>query len=250
VLHSSRHELTRFVIMDTIAALAFGIAPLIYYDTTIHPKDHKPDQFQLLELVYACPVIALMVLARVNESRASCLMGQGTTTSEGVERYESAVRNWKPGVDYSDQPSQLVARLAVQESWRQAALIYLYMGMCGASSTDSQVEPLVRQVAQLAGTVEAGSPFETHLFIPCLIAGVAARKEKHRAILRKKIQVSQKANACLLRGADFSFVLDHLWHGAAAGGNPVTWEDYVNSRTLTLPVSMDTRYVRARTFLI
>ncbi|CAE6476336.1 unnamed protein product [Rhizoctonia solani] len=236
-LHLSRHELARFVIMDTIAALAFGIAPLVHYDTTI--QDHNPDRFHFVEQVYACPVIVLMALARVNQSRASRLMGQDTITPEDVEAYESAVRNWKPGVDYTDSPSQLVARLAVQESWRQAALIYLYMGMRESSSTDSRVEPLVRQVAQLASTVEAGSPFDTHLFIPCLIAGVAARKEKHRAIFRKKIQVSQKTDASLLRGADFSLVLDHLWHGAAAGGNPVTWDDYASSRALTLPVSMD-----------
>ncbi|KDN47245.1 hypothetical protein RSAG8_03724, partial [Rhizoctonia solani AG-8 WAC10335] len=166
-------------------------------------------------------------------------MDPKTTTPEGVEEYEAAVRNWKPRVDYADQPSHLITRLAVQEAWRQAALIYLYMGMLEADSADDRVEPLARQVAQLAGTVEAGTPFETHLFIPCLIAGVAARKEKHRTILRKRIQASQKAEACLLRGADFSFVLDHLWHGAAAGGNPVTWDDYVNSRCLTMPVPAD-----------
>ncbi|QRW24999.1 Fungal specific transcription factor domain [Rhizoctonia solani] len=62
------------------------------------------------------------------------------------------------------------------------------------------------------------------------------RKERHRAILRKKIQASQKTDACLLRGADFSFVLDHLWHGAGSGGSPVTWGDYVNSRCLVLPI--------------
>ncbi|CAE7093827.1 unnamed protein product [Rhizoctonia solani] len=166
-------------------------------------------------------------------------MEHSATAEGGVEEYEAIVQNWKPCVDYADQPSQFVTRLAVQEAWRQAALIYLYMGMCEANSADDRIESLVGQVAQLASTVEAGSLFETHLFIPCLIAGVAARKEKHRTIFRKKIQASQKAEACLLRGADFAFVLDHLWHGAAAEGNPVTWDDYVRSRCLTLPVPAD-----------
>ncbi|KAJ1305728.1 hypothetical protein OPQ81_010461 [Rhizoctonia solani] len=190
------------------------------------------------ESVYACPVVVLITLARVNASRVSQLMDRNTT-SKCIEEYEAVIQNWKPRVDYEDQPSHLIVRLAVQEAWRQAALIYLYMAMCEANSADSRVESLVRQVAQLASTVEVGSPFETHLFIPCLIAGVAARKEKHRSILRKKIQVSQKAEACLLRGADFSSVLDHLWHGVAAGGNPVTWDDYVNSRCLTMPVATE-----------
>ncbi|CUA77810.1 hypothetical protein RSOLAG22IIIB_12847 [Rhizoctonia solani] len=192
-----------------------------------------------MEPVYACPIIVLITLARVNASRVSRLMDQDEATPAGIQEYEAAVQNWKPHVDYADQPSQLITRLAVQEAWRQAALIYLYMGACAASSADDRVEALVRQVAQLAGTVEAGTHFETHLFVPCLIAGVAARKEKHRTILRKKIQVSQKAEACLLRGADFSSALDHLWHGAAAEGSPVTWDDYVNSRCFTIPVPAD-----------
>ncbi|CAE6502647.1 unnamed protein product [Rhizoctonia solani] len=235
-LSAPRHELGKFAVMDTVAALAFGIAPLIHYDTTIRAEDHTPGQFQFLEPVYACPIVVLMALARVNASRASHLMDGDTVSPEGIEEYETAVRNWKPRVNYDDQPSQLITRLAVQEAWRQSALIYLYMGMCEADSSDSRVEALVRQIAQLASTVEPGGPFVTHLFVPCLIAGVAARKEKHRSILRKKIQVSQKADACLLRGADFSFVLDHLWHGAAAGGNAVTWDDYVNSRCLTISI--------------
>ncbi|KAH7337983.1 hypothetical protein B0J17DRAFT_660307 [Rhizoctonia solani] len=238
-LHSQRHELAKFPVMDTIAALAFGISPLIHYDATIQPQDFKPHKFHFLEPVYACPVVVLMTFARVNAFRVSQLMIQDGTTAGGAEEYESAVRSWKPNLNYADPGPQLVVRLAVQESWRQAALIYLYMGMCGANSADSRVEPLVRQVAQLASTVEAGSPLETHLFIPCLIAGVAARKEKHRAILRKKIQVSQGTDACLLRGADFLVVLDHLWHGAASGGSPVIWHDYVLSRSLILPVPLD-----------
>ncbi|CAE6478573.1 unnamed protein product [Rhizoctonia solani] len=110
------------------------------------------------------------------------------------------------------------------------------MGTCEANSADERIRRLVSQAAQLASTIEAGSPFDAHLSVPCLIAGVAARKEKHRAIFRSKILASQNIDARLLRGADFVLVLDHLWHGAAAGGNPVTWEDYVDSRFVTMPV--------------
>ncbi|KAL5631880.1 hypothetical protein ACGC1H_000047 [Rhizoctonia solani] len=125
-LHA-RHELSKFALMDTVSALAFGIAPLIHYDTTICVEDHQPGQFQFLEPVYACPIVVLITLARVNASRVSQLMDRDDITPKGIEEYEVAVRNWKPRVDYGDQPSQLITRLAVQEAWRQAALIYLYM---------------------------------------------------------------------------------------------------------------------------
>ncbi|CAE6488033.1 unnamed protein product [Rhizoctonia solani] len=201
-LHTEGHELARFVVLDVITSLAFGIPSLIRYGNAIHPTDYKPRRFEFLEPVYACPVVVFMTLARVNEYRVSRLLDQDSELSQNVGEYETAVRNWKPRVDYGDPPSELIARLAVQESWRQATLIYLYMGMCGVDSSDSRVERLVRQVAELASTIEAGSALEAHLFIPCLIAGVAARKEKHRMVLRKKIQVSQGTDACLLREYD------------------------------------------------
>ncbi|KAF8692088.1 hypothetical protein RHS03_08661, partial [Rhizoctonia solani] len=241
-LHGPRHELGKFTLMDTVSALSFGVAPLIHYETTLSPKDHRPRKDLFLEPAFACPIVVLIALARVNAHRASRLMNQDATSAHGLEECEAAVRKWKAPVDYNDQPSKIVTRLAAQEAWRQAALIYLYMGIREARSCDGRVEPLVQQVAQLASAIETGSPLETHLFIPCLIpyctpqAGVAARKERHRAIVRKKIQASQKTDACLLRGADFSFVLDDLWHGAGSGGSPVTWDDYVNSRCLTLPI--------------
>ncbi|QRW25001.1 Fungal Zn(2)-Cys(6) binuclear cluster domain [Rhizoctonia solani] len=79
---------------------------------------------------------------------------------------------------------------------------------------------------------------EAHLFVPALIAGAAARKEKHRTVLRKKILASEHRCADT-RGADFVFVLDHLWHGAAVGGSPVTWEDYVTSRYAVMPLDVE-----------
>lgn len=239
-LYSQTHPIIKFVFADTIASLAFGVIPLIHYDTTVHTTDHLLGWQPFLEWVYGCPIIMIILLAKVNSSRISRLVNRDAVAPNeaDIQDIENHLREWKATIDYVDQPTNLIARLAVQECWRQSVLIYMYMGMCGANSADKRVEPLVKQVVQLASTVETGSPLEIHLFIPCLIAGAAARKERHRAIIRKKIQASQKADACLLRGADFVFVLDHLWHNAASGGASTTWEDYVNSRCATLPLEI------------
>ncbi|KAG8693951.1 hypothetical protein FRC11_002535 [Ceratobasidium sp. 423] len=183
-------------------------------------------------------MVILILLASINSARIARLMDQSRPSSEAVRDVEAQLWNWNPVMDYANEPPELITRLAIWECWRQSTLIYLYMGMCGVDSADERIRPLVSQIAQLARTVEAGTPLEAHLFVPCLIAGVAARKEKHRAILRRKMLASQKIEARLLRGADFVFVLDHLWHGAAAGGNAVTWEDYVNSRHVAMPIDI------------
>ena len=41
--------------------------------------------------------------------------------------------------------------------------------MCGVDSTDERVQRLVSQISQLASTIEAGNPLESHLTVPCLI---------------------------------------------------------------------------------
>ncbi|KAF8594952.1 hypothetical protein BDV93DRAFT_528998 [Ceratobasidium sp. AG-I] len=232
-----------FVLMDTVTALAFGVSALLVYETT--PQVTEMIQgTRVLEWVYGCPPDIILLMARINAWRASKWIesslletGESTKPDDGKWRtIETLLRCWRPTIEEVDGSSNLVTRLAIQESWRQGVLIYLYMGMCGASSEDARVHACVKQVVQLARTVEQGSLMEPHLFIPCLLAAAAARHESHRALLRAKLRASRNEHIWILRGIDFIPVLDHLWHGAGAGGAPVKWDDYVLARVTILPI--------------
>jgi hypothetical protein len=116
----------------------------------------------------------------------------------------------------------------------------------------------VRQIFQVIGTVkkqessEANVPFFIQflmvsgfiqLFFKLMVkswtqAGICARSEKHRALARDELANVSETKFWLLRSVDFVPVLDHLWHGAAAGGRPVKWSDYIFSREAMLPVIM------------
>ncbi|CUA71982.1 Adhesion and hyphal regulator 1 [Rhizoctonia solani] len=232
-----RFQFSHFAFLDTVTALVFGTIPLIHYDTNFCPILQPPKSFYI-EWAHGCSSIVIVLLARVNSWRAARLADpmHPTPTLEEQQQFQDCLREWNPTIEYGDEPAFVMGRLAVQETWRHAVLIYMYMGMCGADTADPRVEASVRQVAQLSATIETDHPLETHMTIPCIIAAAAARKEKHRAILRKKVVVSRGDRVCLIRGADFALVLDHLWHGAAAGGYPTTWQDYVDSRFAVLPV--------------
>ncbi|KAG8744306.1 hypothetical protein FRC10_010378 [Ceratobasidium sp. 414] len=239
-LHVPMHEMRKFVFWDTMAAVAFGSTPLLHYETILHPAPLPLEAgSMILEWVYGCPAKLVVLFAKINRWRVSRWMEPPILGAERVDEWrevEEGARAWTAGMDRTDESAGAIARLAVQESMRQAVFIYLYMGMCGADSSDPRVELAVRQVVQLAGTIEPGSPLEIHLLMPCLIAGAAARKEQQRSVLRRKLEISRNENVWCLRGADFVPVLDHLWHGAGAGGCPVMWEDYVNSRCVVLPL--------------
>ncbi|CAE6448624.1 unnamed protein product [Rhizoctonia solani] len=232
----SRYEIIKFVVNDTIIAIILGIPPQLHYDTT--PASNHGEPNRVLELVYGIPSEILFILAKVNAWRASRLMGEGLQNYNDQRDIERTLSSWTLVVEHTDEPIKDIARSAVQEAWRQAAMIYFYMGMRGVNSADPQVQKAVRQVVQLGNVIEPGSPLERHLLIPCVIVGIAARQEKHRATLRNKVISKSFLHeiTTVLRISEFVVVLDHLWHGAGKGGNPVMWDDYVHSRCATIPI--------------
>jgi hypothetical protein len=118
-------EISRFVWVDTIVALVFGTTPLLHYDTTTQEKT-KLDSCQL-EWVYGCPEEFIIFLGRVNAWRPLVHVQGGLAVSNPWREIEAEVKVWDPVIEKSTESWDLVARLAVQECWRHALLIYLYM---------------------------------------------------------------------------------------------------------------------------
>ncbi|KAJ1305336.1 hypothetical protein OPQ81_000352 [Rhizoctonia solani] len=132
----------------------------------------------------------------------------------------------------------VVAWLAVQESWRLTLLAYLYMAVCELPSDDPRIQRCVTQILKLVDTVkaDASTGVKVPFFVQYLMAGICARSEKHRALVRDKLLDKHESKFWKIRGADFVPVLDHLWRKVGPDGRPVTWRDYVRSREAMLPV--------------
>ncbi|KAF8594321.1 hypothetical protein BDV93DRAFT_529375 [Ceratobasidium sp. AG-I] len=232
-LRDGEFPLRQFVFYDTMSALAFSVPPLINYDTT--PGTIEIDRRFALEWVYGCPSHIVVLIAKINAWRTLGSTGYAGA-SEEWEDIEMMLQDWKPNVDPVGEAPNFIGRLAVHECWRHATQIYLYMGMCNVNSADPRVQLSVRQIVQLASTIEAENQLKQHVFMPCLVAGAAARQEKHRAILRSNVILSKDERVWILRGDGFAPVLDHLWHGAGSDGRPTTWDDYTDSRRTALPI--------------
>ncbi|KAL5639739.1 hypothetical protein ACGC1H_006355 [Rhizoctonia solani] len=225
-----QYELKRFVMFDTIATLVLGVPPLVEYgyDGECDPASHG------LECIHGVPVVLVETIAQVNSWRA----GSRVAPLDDWKTLEKRVMIWQaqlPVGEGGEAAIGNIARLAIQESWRQVALIYIYMGMCGASSHDARVQASIRQIIQL-GEVVANLPIGAHMFVHCVIAGLGARYEKHRLIVRKNLFSFEGKRVWLFRGPQFGQILEHLWHGVGAGGAPVTWDDYVQSRCIIAPL--------------
>jgi hypothetical protein len=128
-LHGPMHEIRKFVFWDTMTSLAFGTAPLLHYDTAIYPLPPNLTRSMILEWVYGCPPEIVVLLAKVNGWRVSQWMEQPFLNPglDEWEEIEERVKQWSPVIDRKDDAALVVGRLAVQETWRHAVLIYLYM---------------------------------------------------------------------------------------------------------------------------
>lgn len=123
-LDSPRYEIRRFVFYDIMIAFALGTPPLIQYDTSDFPV--IPAVVGPLEWVHGIPIELTVNVVQVNAWRAS---NPGIPNVNDWTDLELRALAWIPRAMElaGDDSYEVVTRLSVQETWRQAILIYVYM---------------------------------------------------------------------------------------------------------------------------
>ncbi|KAG9119140.1 hypothetical protein FRC07_005998, partial [Ceratobasidium sp. 392] len=130
--------------------MTYGVPQAIEYDTStpslksyVHPT----------EWVHGCPLELKIMLADINKYVVWSQAG----VIPDWRNLEQRLLSWQssPQDTIPDEESwKMIARLAIQESWRHTLLIYLYMSVCGLASDDTRVSSSVRQVFQILDTVK------------------------------------------------------------------------------------------------
>ncbi|CAE6482548.1 hypothetical protein ACGC1H_000016 [Rhizoctonia solani] len=232
VMLHNKYEIFQFIWIDNISAMVLGTPTFLPYDTMARGPHRSPLQMQM-EWIWGCPEEFIIQCARINTIRNS-----GEQYNNNLWKdIETEIIEWKPTAEKSNDSRDAVARLAVQESWRHAMLMYLYMAVCGVNSADPRVHASVKQITKLVCMVKHTDSFDRHLFVPCLVVGACARQESQRAMVKAKLSSLRAVKMWVLRNVDFILVLEHLWHGKAKNGTAATWDDYVRSRRAILPVA-------------
>ncbi|CAE6460514.1 hypothetical protein ACGC1H_005976 [Rhizoctonia solani] len=231
ILASEVHELAFFALMDCTCAMAFGLPQQVEYDTTIYSlPTHCPSH----QWAHSIPANFLLLLADINACRDKSLHAREW------REIERSLQTWhfRSNEHTFTESWMTIAWYAVQESWRLALLAYLYMAVCDTPSNDPRVQSCIKQILQVVGIVRERGPSSAHVsfFVQYLIVGICARSEAHRKVVRDKISTHNVTRFWIMRALDFVPALDHLWHGAAAGGRPIKWSDYMRSREEVLPI--------------
>ncbi|CAE6423711.1 unnamed protein product [Rhizoctonia solani] len=91
---------------------------------------------------------------------------------EVVNSLEEEIKLTKPIVRPSTEPLLPAARVVVQESWFLAALVYLYMGLCGVDSKDSRVVEIRTRFMRMLTTVRPRRNPDMFLVSPMIIGSL------------------------------------------------------------------------------
>ena len=120
VLSSDRHELGHFIYLDSMFSMVYGMPQVLEYDTSTSPLN------SIMRPIQGCPMLpAEFQIALVDMNN---LCGQ-MYIGDDWRSIEQRILSWEaPTRDTTDVESwRVITQLAIEESWRQTLLIYLYM---------------------------------------------------------------------------------------------------------------------------
>ncbi|KAJ1306057.1 hypothetical protein OPQ81_010770 [Rhizoctonia solani] len=142
-------------------------------------KMHIQDYFGM-QWFYGVPDRLVVTLARINalrEDYGDCV------DATIIRELELEIGSFRPVLGTSDEPILVVSRLIVQECWRQAAFIYLYMGLCGAHSLDARVRLAQARFMELFQGVKPGRNPDVFLIFPIVMLGCGMTSDWHARAL-------------------------------------------------------------------
>ncbi|GAB1526370.1 hypothetical protein RhiTH_009537 [Rhizoctonia solani] len=192
--------------------------PMFFRYDLSHPAHVSESLFNAedgpgLRWLYGVPDWLMVILARMN----TLLEDYGSCVDPGIAKeLEEEIRSERTIVAASVDPSMSMGRIVVQESWRLAALIYLFMALCGADSKDARVTKVHSKFMKLYTGVEARRNPDSFLVFPMLILGLPTSRAEDRTTIRSRMLGLQECSKPNTFGNEVVRILDDIWSRADA----------------------------------
>ncbi|KAL5632349.1 hypothetical protein ACGC1H_005349 [Rhizoctonia solani] len=164
----------------------------------------------------------MVVLARINtlfEDFGNCV------DPEAVQELEKEIVACEPVVYTSteEDPTLNIGRIMVQEAWRLAANLYLYMALCGADSADARVVGVQKKVMRLLRAIKPRRNPDSFLVLPILVFGVAAISPTDQSTLLARLSGVSECSRPGTVGNDILRMLNDIWVRTVE--RPAIWSD-------------------------
>ncbi|CEL62421.1 hypothetical protein RSOLAG1IB_12564 [Rhizoctonia solani AG-1 IB] len=208
--------------IDILYSMLTGLPTKLKYDATSHSKPHEIGRIgPVATWLMGQPNELTLILARVGSLYEEFGIDVNPCI---IEEIESDIRDFKPDPGTSANPSLIISRLVVLESWRQVGYINLYMRLCGESASGPRVRTAQKRLMELITSVKPSHKVNLHLG-PCLaIAGLVATREKERRLILERLQSLPHSQVDSFPKHGIRTVRD-IWMRADSEGRPAQWSD-------------------------
>ncbi|CAE6521218.1 unnamed protein product [Rhizoctonia solani] len=221
-------DLRQYSAMDVMTSLGTGCPMSFQYDITYSdPVLGASGVFEAadalgLQWMYGCPEFFIILLARMHNIRDDATH---RVEIQEVGEIEQSIRGWQPRYPLSQDPHLAVARLAVQECWRQTLLIYLYMGICKTTSEDPRVKAAHRNFMKLIKTVQPRRIPDLFLLLPFFVISVASCHTADRNKVYGRMRGIRECRISGTAGGDLVDMVVDIWKRADSENRPSLWAD-------------------------
>ncbi|KAL5632958.1 hypothetical protein ACGC1H_003450 [Rhizoctonia solani] len=215
-----------FAILDILTSMVINRPMNFRYDTTYDSRVHA-SFFELENALGMCCVYGVPDKLVIMFARMSALLedfGSGVDPRI-IKDLEVEITDIKPIAVASADPRMVVGRLVVQECWRQAAYIYLYMGLCGADSRDARVIKAHSEFMKMLVKSKPGRIPDAFLILPLPVLGIATCYPDDQEYLKRRMLALPECARKGTTGNQFVRMLECIWDSVSHSGQPATWSD-------------------------
>ncbi|CAE6442925.1 unnamed protein product [Rhizoctonia solani] len=215
-----------YATLDIILGAILGRPMYFRYDTTfpagVHESIFNIENGPGLRWKLGIPDRLVVTLARMNALFED--FGSGVD-SKVIQELELEIKGFKSIIIATNQHELGMARLVVQESWRQVAYIYLYMGLCGCDSHDARVIKANDEFLKLLKGTKSGRFPDSFLVILLPILGIATRHLDDRGLLKSRMLGLPECVRPGTTGSQLVRMLEFMWSLADESNRPTIWSD-------------------------
>ncbi|CAE6452787.1 unnamed protein product [Rhizoctonia solani] len=222
-------NLRHFAVMDVGTSITTGRSHLCRYhipwSLEICDKFVQKREDQGLRWLAGVPDQFILLFGYMNNLREAAIATRTQVDSRIIEQIEEDMKVIVIPQCESKDPSVAIARMVVQECWREVVFIFLYMAVCGADALDPRVEKAQRGFMRLVKGVKPGRNPDAFLVVPMIIAGVATMKSSHRQIIISRILSRPEFTNPNTAVNDYLRMLEDIWARTQAEARVARWED-------------------------
>ncbi|KAH7345530.1 hypothetical protein B0J17DRAFT_640224 [Rhizoctonia solani] len=223
--------LRHYAEIDLTFSVVSGMPTLFQYQVTIPNSQHSnPDPASqgedIIQWLHGIPNRLLLSFAKMKSMHQDGLIPDG----EMVTSIEQDLQELPSFSGYSSDRFLAIMRCVVQECWRQAAFVYLYMAVCGDPCDTPRVRQAFKRYVKLLQGTKPGRLPDEFLILTLLLISPAAEQKSGRETIRKRILGLYTHSKTLRDNCIGIFVIEDYWARADAEGRPTMWSDVAVSR--------------------